>query len=139
MAVAALLGGPRHVGRKVKDSNDLVLAIRRGLPASSLERLAVEIEFPVERVAAAAGVTARTWARRRGKLLKPDESDRLVRLARIVAMARSVLGSSQKARDWRSRPHRGLSGQEPISLLDTDIGVGQVQAVLGRIAYGVHS
>ena len=144
-SVAALLGGPRHVGQSVRDSNDLVAATRKGLRPSSVVQLAAELDLPAERVAAAAGVSKRTWARRRLSLsrrdarLRPDESDRLVRLARVVAMAIAVLGSIDRAREWFSRPNRALGGETPIALVDTDTGTRLVESVLGRIAHGVYS
>lgn len=138
-AIADLLGGARHVGRRVETSSDLVEASRKGLKASAMTRLATVLDLPTERIAAAAGVSPRTWARRRGKLLRPDESDRLIRVARVAAMASEVLGSGAKAKAWLSRPNRALAGKTPISLLDTDTGVRQVEAILGRIAHGVFS
>jgi putative toxin-antitoxin system antitoxin component (TIGR02293 family) len=138
-AIAALLGVPTKAGQPVKTAADLIAATRRGLPASAMDKLAAELELPSERVAAAAGVARRTLARRRGGVLKPDESDRLVRFAGLVVMARSVLGTREKARDWLSRPNRALAGQSPISLVDTDTGVRQVESALGRLAHGVHS
>jgi putative toxin-antitoxin system antitoxin component (TIGR02293 family) len=79
-------------------------------------------------------------ARRKDKrTLNPVESDRLYRLARVALMAIEVLGSHEKAKQWLERPNRALGGETPLSLLDTDIGARQVEAVLGRIEHGVFS
>ena len=65
------------------------------------------------------------------------ESDRAYRLVGIAARAEDVLGSAEKAREWLTRPNRALGQVSPLSLLDTDEGARQVEAVLGRIEHGV--
>ncbi len=69
----------------------------------------------------------------------PEGSDRLRRLVRVFARAEEVLGSSGKASRWLSRTNRALGGETPLSLLDTDAGSQEVEAVLGRIEKGVYS
>ena len=69
----------------------------------------------------------------------PKESDRLSHLARVTIMAMQILGTQEKAKQWLERPNRALGGEVPLHLLDTDIGARQVEAVLGRIDYGIFS
>ncbi len=64
------------------------------------------------------------------------ESDRLYRLARIVALAKYYLGDNQLAMQWLKRPNRALGGKIPLELLDTEPGAKMVENILGRIAYG---
>jgi putative toxin-antitoxin system antitoxin component (TIGR02293 family) len=64
------------------------------------------------------------------------ESDRIYRLARIVALARQNLGSGDLALRWLKRPNRALGGSAPVAAIDTEVGARQVENVLGRIAYG---
>lgn len=40
---------------------------------------------------------------------------------------------------WLSAPNDALSGESPLSLLDTDAGVRLVEEVLTRIEFGVYS
>jgi uncharacterized protein (DUF2384 family) len=40
---------------------------------------------------------------------------------------------------WLAAPNRALEGTAPLSLLDTDIGTQEVEAVLTRIEQGVFS
>jgi putative toxin-antitoxin system antitoxin component (TIGR02293 family) len=63
----------------------------------------------------------------------------LVRFARIATFASDVLGDDAKASRWLQRPNRALSGRQPLSLLDTDLGAREVEAILGRIEHGVFS
>lgn len=83
---------------------------------------------------------SRTLARRKveDKFL-PEESDRLVRVGRIGALAEEIFGDSQKAASWLRRPNRALVNESPLRQLDTDIGVRQVENLLLRIAHGVYT
>jgi len=73
--------------------------------------------------------------RRRGRLAR-FESDRLYRMARLLAIARENLGDSARAARWLRRGNRALGGSAPISAIDTELGARQVENLLGRIAYG---
>jgi putative toxin-antitoxin system antitoxin component (TIGR02293 family) len=93
------------------------------------------------RVAGILGISERTLSRRitSNSKLTAEESDRTVRLARVMANAEDTLGTMQKASRWLQTPNRALDGEAPFDLLDTDAGVQSVETVLGRIAYGVYS
>ena len=82
----------------------------------------------------------RTLARRKAEQrLRADESDRLFRVTRIAALTEEVLGSTEKARRWLHSANRALGNRTPLELLDTDLGVRQVDDLLSRIAHGVYS
>ena len=74
-----------------------------------------------------------------GARLRPDESDRLFRVARIAALAEESLGGRDRAARWLKRPNRALGNAIPLQHLDTDLGSRQVEDVLGRISHGVYS
>jgi putative toxin-antitoxin system antitoxin component (TIGR02293 family) len=114
--------------------------VREGIPFDALESFVKTMNIPLPEVTKVLGLAARTLARRKHqRILTPIESDRLYRLARISCITIDVLGSSEKATHWLERPNRALGGETPLSILDTDIGVRQVETVLGRIAHGVFS
>jgi putative toxin-antitoxin system antitoxin component (TIGR02293 family) len=71
--------------------------------------------------------------------LSPEESERLYRLAKVLASAESVLGSKDKARHWLNSPNRALGEVAPLCLLETESGTDEVMNVLGRIEYGIYS
>jgi len=73
--------------------------------------------------------------RRTGRLAR-YESDRLYRLARIVALANEYLGDHERAIRWLKHPNRALGGLAPVAAIDTELGARQVENILGRIAYG---
>jgi putative toxin-antitoxin system antitoxin component (TIGR02293 family) len=69
--------------------------------------------------------------------LTPDQSDRLSRVLRIINEAETTFGDQQKARAWLRRPSTVLDGEAPLDRIDTDFGIRQVDALLGRIAHGL--
>lgn len=83
----------------------------------------------------------RTLDRRRksGELLTIPESDRVVRLERIVALAERVFGDPDKAHRWLRRPNRALNGAAPVDLLESENGAREVEQLLGRVEYGMFS
>ena len=142
--VVEVLGGTKVLGPKVRTFEDLKARIRKGLPYGAVVALAKTIEddgVKQETLSAALGLPTPRTLRRRKKpnRLEPGESDRLVRTARIIARAIDVFGSREKAASWLDRPNRALGGEKPLSLLDTEIGAGQIEDVLGRMEHGVFS
>jgi putative toxin-antitoxin system antitoxin component (TIGR02293 family) len=134
------LGGKSVLKRSISSETQLREAVREGLPYESLATVAEKLGIKGDKVAAVIQLPLRTIARRKKeKRLEPDESDRVVRLARIGAMAAYVLGSEQKASAWLHERNRALGGIVPLDIMDTDIGIRQVEELLGRIEHGVYS
>jgi len=57
----------------------------------------------------------------------------------VQQLATSVFGSSIKALRWLNKPNRSLSGERPVSRLNTTEGIDQIKNILIRIEYGVYS
>jgi putative toxin-antitoxin system antitoxin component (TIGR02293 family) len=91
----------------------------------------------LKELSAALDLSPRSLQRRRhqGRLAR-CESDRLYRLARIVALAKQFIGDEETATRWLKRPNRALGGSFPLEWIDTELGARAVENVLGRIAYG---
>lgn len=140
-AIAEILGGRKVLGKAVKNSEDLALLIRKGLPAGSVTALAEKLHVACSALSKKLGIPQRTLTRRLSKasLLTPAESDRTVRMARVYANAVEMIGDEQKAIQWLGTPNRALGGERPLDQLDTDMGARTVEDILGRIAYGVYS
>jgi putative toxin-antitoxin system antitoxin component (TIGR02293 family) len=140
-AISKLLGGKKVLKREIETPSELVTLTREGLPADILPALANELAMDRKVVARALGIPERTLSRRLSSHARfsTGESDRIVRLARVLALASDTFGDMAKASRWLQTPNRVLQGQVPFELLDTDTGVQSVETVLGRIAYGVYS
>lgn len=136
-AVVSGLGGERALGRRLSNDQDLREAIREGFRPAAVEQLMRASGLTLKELAAALDLSPRTLQRRRrsGRLAR-YESDRLYRLARIVALADEFLGDHERAMRWLKRSNRALGGIAPIAAIDTELGARQVENVLGRIAYG---
>lgn len=138
--IVQALGGTKVLRREISSLEELKEKIREGLPYAAVERLVANFGLSTGEICDALDLPARTMARRKKeRKLRPDESDRLFRLARIAAEAAEVLGGDENASRWLHRPNRALGGKTPLAVLDTDIGARQVEAVLGRIEHGVFS
>ena len=138
--IAETLGGYRVMKARVKTAERLREHVRAGLPYTALLALAGRLEIPAGALGEALKIPARTLARRRrAGRLSPEESDRLARIGRILAMAEEVLGDSARAARWLGKPNRALGGVVPLQHLDTDLGARDVETVLIRFEHGVFS
>jgi putative toxin-antitoxin system antitoxin component (TIGR02293 family) len=140
-AIAEVLGGKKILRKRIETSSDLAKATRAGLSVNSLDMLAEELSMQRIAVAKLLGISERTLSRRvtSNSRLTAAESDRIVRLARVLALAQETLGNREKASRWLQTSNRALEGDKPFDRLDTDIGVRSVEQVLGRIEYGLYS
>lgn len=135
--VQQFLGGATVLGSPKTDL-DFVPIIREGFPFSVFLSLRDRSQLSEDAICGSLRIAKRTAARRkeRATRLRPDESELLLRLARVFAAATETLGSEAKARDWLVAENRALGGVAPIKLLDTGIGFQEVMDVLQRIDFG---
>ncbi len=118
--------------RQVRD------AVRAGAPRAAFERLRGELGVTSEELADVLGIPTRTLARRTDRF-KPDESERLLRVAGVTRKALDVLEDAEATRRWMSKPKTALGGLTPLRCCDTDLGAREVEALLTRIEHGVFS
>ncbi len=118
--------------------NRAVKVIRAGLPARAFEAVAEVLSLTVDELAEKLGVSPRTVRDQRKKLarLSSENTEKLVRTARIQHQARKIFSTNEAVAGWLSSPALALEGALPIDLLDTDLGAREVEAVLAGIAYG---
>src|SRR5579863_9940452 len=127
-AVVKQLGGKNALGRRLSTDSDLRDAIREGFPPAVLDQLLRFSGLTLKELANALDLSPRSLQRRRRSgRLAGYESDRLYRLARLVAIATEYLGNSERAKNWLKRPNRALGGIPPVSALDTEVGARQVE------------
>lgn len=134
--VARTLGGVGR-GRAVGAEFALLGTVREGLPLSALDRLIADGAITEAEIEAHFIPRRTLYARRQKGMLSREQSDLIVRLARVQAMAEDVFGRRQDAHAWMREKNGALEGHAPLTLLDTEEGGRLVEAVLGRIAYGI--
>ena len=122
-----------------RDSQAAILteAVRAGLPLDLIDDvIACKLLSAAELDRLA--VPRKTLAHRRALgRLSAEQSDRLMRLLRVIGHARTTFGHPAKADRWLRRPTRVLDGNAPLDLLDTDLGARRVETLLGRIDHGI--
>ena len=113
--------------------------VRDGLAYRSFDLFRRHAALTAADLAALVRIPARTLARRkRARKLDPDESDRLVRLARIFAMALALFeGDEVSTRRWLGTPLAALGGAAPLGFATTDPGAREVESLLGRLEHGI--
>jgi putative toxin-antitoxin system antitoxin component (TIGR02293 family) len=129
------------LGLDTFEATDLLRAQRRGFPYRALERLRRNMALPLELVGDLVAIPRRTLARRkRGGRLLPDESDRLLRAARLFGRTLALFeGNRDAASEWLTRPQPALGGAVPIELAASDLGAREVETLVGRLEHGVFS
>jgi putative toxin-antitoxin system antitoxin component (TIGR02293 family) len=83
---------------------------------------------------------ARTLKHRKDKkqALSIEESDRTLRLARIIALADQVFGNHEKALHWLRGENQRLDGRTPMKLLRSEAGGDLVRQMLIQIDEGMY-
>jgi putative toxin-antitoxin system antitoxin component (TIGR02293 family) len=132
-----IVGGSDVIGGDLAPGLSAVRLIRRGRPVGAVEFMLDSGRLTLAELDQV--VLARKTLANRRKLgtLTPEQSDRLVRLARVIAAAEATFGSREKAGIWLRRPTTALAGERPLHLLDTDEGAREVMTLLGRIDHGL--
>ena len=114
---------------------EVVKLVHNRLPLSVIDRLLAE---GVSKQEIGLVAPARTLAHRRANAekLTVEESDRAVRLARVVAQTESVFGNKDKAMAWLRQPMKRFEGNTPIEMLASDVGSRLVEEALVQIDEG---
>jgi putative toxin-antitoxin system antitoxin component (TIGR02293 family) len=123
--------------RPPETERELLDIVERQLPASSINRL---LALGVTRGEVdALVIPLRTLQHRRSRRekLTVDESDRVLRMMRVLSQAENVYGSRQRALEWLRRPSPRLGKRAPLELLKTDAGSRIVEEFLIQIDEGM--
>lgn len=137
-AIAARLGGEPVLKQTIRTDLELVGALREGLPHGAVDALLRGGGISADELYQLV-IPRRTLSLRRQQRqpLTADESDRLARVARILALADETFGDEAKAHRWLRKPNRALDGQVPLEMIATEAGARVVEQALGRIAHGI--
>ena len=114
---------------------DAIRAVERGLPITTIDALRRVLRGDeIDRLV----IPRRTLTHRRlhGEPLSAEESDRVLRIARVIKAASTALGSEARGLDWLRDKHDLLDGRAPLTLSKTDAGARLVENMLARLAWG---
>jgi putative toxin-antitoxin system antitoxin component (TIGR02293 family) len=111
--------------------------VEEQLPTSATERL-LALGITRQEIDALV-IPLRTLQHRRSRRekLTVEESDRLLRVARLLSQAESMYGSRERALAWLRRPVARLENRSPLELMRTDTGARIVEELLVQIDEGM--
>ncbi len=126
------------IGIQTKNIDDMIVILKQGLPAEAFDKLRDRLHVSDNLLSNIVHISKRTLNRRRqdGRL-KTDESERVLRIARVYDKALEVFESEEAVEGWLKKLARGLGHKIPLEYSDTDLGAQEVVNLLGRIEYGV--
>jgi putative toxin-antitoxin system antitoxin component (TIGR02293 family) len=129
------------LGFQVGHSIDLIPKIERGFPFAALASFVSATGLSIAYTANILGIPERTLARRKKEnRLSPDESERLLRMAKLFEESLSLFeGDREAAVNWMRAPKKALRNQSPFHFARTEIGAREVENLIGRIEHGVFS
>ncbi len=124
--------------RRITSIEQLEQQVEAGLPKSSLEAIARHVygSAPAATALMQRVIPAATFHRRSAEL-KPQESERVERLARVIATAEHVWGNADDARAFLAAPHMLLGERRPIEVALTELGARRVETLLWSLFHGV--
>jgi putative toxin-antitoxin system antitoxin component (TIGR02293 family) len=131
------LGGMNALGKKAGRELDFDEEIKRGFRSEVFLSFKTKTGLPNSVLSRILGVSDRSINRyHQSQRLKPLASDRLYRMAKVLALAESVLEDREQALSWMSSNQKGLGNRKPFDLVETDAGAREVEEELLRIEHG---
>jgi len=126
------------IGIQTKNIDEMIVTLKQGLPADAFDKLRDRLKVSDNLLSNIVQISKRTLNRRRqdGRL-KTDESERVLRIARVYDKALEVFESEEAVEGWLKKPARGLGYRIPPEYSDADLGAQEVVNLLGRIEHGV--
>jgi putative toxin-antitoxin system antitoxin component (TIGR02293 family) len=121
------------------DYPEVIEQVRKGLPYASFETFQKSSGLAADQLVDVLQIPRRTMARRKKSgRFSPDESDRLVRVARVYAKALQLFdGDAREATRWFLTVRSALAGATPLEMTRTSVGAQEVEDLIGRIEHGV--
>jgi putative toxin-antitoxin system antitoxin component (TIGR02293 family) len=126
----------RLTGETLQSERDLMAAVKNRIPLEAV--LLLRENGLSEAEIDALVIPSRTMRHRaqKSEALTVDESDKLVRILRVLAATFETFGEREKALKWLRRPLRELDGATPFSTSETEAGARVIENILARIGWG---
>lgn len=127
-----------------------ISVVRAGVPATVLATLADDMQVTRDQLFAWAGI-ARATANRKVRLsaaLSPDESERVLAIARLIGQVEQIVAESGNAAGfspatwtaaWLAQPALALGGRCPGEFIDTADGRALVSALIAQMQSGAYA
>ena len=127
-----------------------VVIVKQGIHPCVVEDLAKQMAMPKEKFLGTLGLARATVERkaRENKLLSPDESSKVIGMARLVGQVQAMVEESGDPTDfdapawtatWLDRPLPALGGRKPADFMDTAEGQQLVSNLIARMQSGAYA
>jgi putative toxin-antitoxin system antitoxin component (TIGR02293 family) len=128
-----------YIGVSPRSEFELAEIVEQGLPTDSINHLK-EQGLTFSELSEIV-IAPRTLKHRkaRGEHLSHEETGRMVRIARIFALADDVFGNHDRALIWLRSADDRINGRTPLSMLHTESGGRLVEKMLWQIDEGVYT
>jgi putative toxin-antitoxin system antitoxin component (TIGR02293 family) len=159
--IARVLGGEQVLGRPVYGLQDLKEAVVAGLPFAAIQNAFRSISPMLrdDEINLLLNVVfSKSGQKRYGELkdeqlqyernhlshpkaaeirVRPIESERAERIARVYALALKAFDDDELAREFLFNRHAKIGNAPPVENLQTDVGAREVEGVLNAIIFGL--
>jgi putative toxin-antitoxin system antitoxin component (TIGR02293 family) len=127
-----------YIGISPQSEFDLAEIVEQGIPTDSIAHLR-HSGLTFSEVSAIV-ISPRTLKHRqaRGEKLSNEETERAIRVGRVLAQAEQVFGSHDKGLLWLRTPDDRLNSRTPLSMLPTEAGGRLVESMLWQIDDGIY-
>jgi putative toxin-antitoxin system antitoxin component (TIGR02293 family) len=137
VSVYALIGN--LLGLKIRSEVDLIDRLEKGLTSTAVHHLRARV--PLTDAETFQLIAPRRTLNRRetsGQRLTPEEADKTVRVARVMARAQlAFAGQPEYAVEWLRESKSALGGRTPLQALATEFGALAVEELLVGIEHGM--
>jgi putative toxin-antitoxin system antitoxin component (TIGR02293 family) len=122
---------------RIHSDRDLVSLTHKGVPLAAIQSLLRGglSDSEVYQLIVPRRTLAHRTANRQA--LSKEESDKAIRVARIIAFAELVFGDAERAWRWLRKPKRQFDGSSPIEMLATEAGARLVEELIAQIDDGM--
>jgi len=122
----------------VINESDFIDVIRKGIPKKAIDTLIDKTGIPANEMAVLMRLSDRTLRRYKPQtLLNPEQSERVVELARLYSRGEEVFGKLESFKEWMNSTVMALGNIKPKELLDTSLGIEILMNELGKIEHGI--
>lgn len=129
------LGGV--VQKDVNSESDVYELVNDGIAVKVFKGVAAHLQLPLDAIGAESTIRNRL---KKAKKLSTEESERFVKILRVLNAATGLFGTEEKAIAWMHKASSYLEGRPPIApieLATQDAGVRLLEEKIQRTAYGI--
>ena len=124
------------MGTPCEGAVDLDRAVRKGLPAGFMGLLVDKQGYTKQELCWVIPPSTLTHRQAKGENFKLEESDRMMRAARLTLLAEEVFGDPERSERWMRKPLQSLEGLRPLEAMSTETGGQLVEELLMQLEFG---